>query len=293
MTHWDTTGSSLELTGNLGLLERLRQIAHSLGCEIKAGSRLAVYERHLQRFATPGYWPPRDPDFNPVLLSHGTRDLWEIAFICEVLAPLHPEKLRRALPTLLSGPSVPSDQPNGEAPRNLQFELFLAAQLAHSGFTVALQEPDIVFVHDTDAIGVAAKRPISRTQIVRRVREAVDQLEASGGVGLVALCLDRLLPEPDPYVAAGSVTALDDAAQTLLQRTLQPYARQIHEAIQSTRITGLIVSMGLVGFVRVPWQSGHVTATLWLPRDDDSPDENNLVRRIVLALRAPSERVVT
>jgi len=82
----------------------------------------------------------------------------------------------------------------------------------------------------------------------------------------------------------------NDAAQTLLQKTFRPYARSIHNAIRSTKITGLVIAMGLVGCVRVPWQTGHVTATLWLPRDDDLPDEYSLVRRIVLALRPPSER---
>lgn len=290
MSNWSAaSGDSAELSDTLGLLARLREAAHSLGCDIKPGSRLALFEEHLRRFENPQYRPRHDPDFDPVLLSHGARDSRELAFICEKLTPLHSADLQVVLPTLLRGPAIPGDNQKNERPRNLQFEYFLAAQLVHSGFVVTLKEPDIVFVDDSESVPVAAKRPIMAGQVIPRLREAVRQLRRVNGEGLVALSLDQLLPVSSPYVCAGSEKALDDAATTLLEKAFKPHAVEAREVTRKAPILGLIVSMCIVGYIRLPWQPAFAYATLLVPRDDDLPKETETVKRIVAALRPPSE----
>lgn len=288
--HWTTvTGDFGGLPESLARLARLRRTARDLGCEIKAGSRLDVFETHLRRFERAHYNPMADPDFNPALLSHGGRDLRELDFVCEKLVPLHAEKMRDTLPTLLRGPSIPGDNPDSERPRNLQFEYFLAAQLVHSGLTVTLDEPDVIFVHEAKTVPVAAKRPISVGQFIPRLREAVRQLKKVDGEGLVALSLDRLLPVSPPYVCARTEQALDEAAHTLLLDALKPHAMAAREVTRASPILGLFVSMCAVGCIGVPWQPAFTSATLILPRDDDLPQELATVQKIIAALRAPSE----
>ncbi len=290
MANWmAASGDSAGSTETLALLVWLREAVHNLGCSIKPGSRLAAFEKRLQRFEDPIYRPARDPDFDPVAMSHGARDLRELAFICRTLAPLHSDKLRAVLPTLLRGPVVPGDKPQNERPRNLQFEYFLAAQLVHSGLLVTLEEPDMIFVHDSESVPLAAKRMTRAGQVIPRLREAVSQLNRAGDRGLVALSLDRLLPVSPPYVGARSEQALDDAAATLLVQALRPHAAAAREVTRKSDILGLIVCVCIVGFIGAPWHPAFESAMLLVPRDDDLPEETETVKKIVAALRAPSE----
>jgi hypothetical protein len=180
MIEWTSTGNMTEIMETIRQLESLRSRVAALGCPIMAGSRIATFEQHLRRFLDPAYHPRSDPEFDPAVLAHGGRDLFELNFICDKLAGSHPTQLRAALPHLLSGPAVPQEKGRNEMPRNLQFQFFLAAQLAHSGFPVTLDEPDAVFVHEGVGFGLAVKRPGSERQVIRRIREGVDQLARTG-----------------------------------------------------------------------------------------------------------------
>jgi len=281
-------GKATEIEGTILQLNNLRSCIATLGCEIRPSSRVAIFEQHLRRFLKPRYDPRRDPHFDPAVLSHGTRDLFELSFICDTLAKSHRTELRDALPQLLSGAPTPSADRRNRLARNLQFQFFLAGQLAHSGYPITLEEPDAIFVFDGAAYGVAVKRPISAQQVVRRVRDAVKQLARKNLTGFIALSLDRLLPFPGPYLVAASEAALDMAAKTHIRQTFAPFARAVQRAITGTNVTGLIISLTIVGCVRVPWQPAHTTAILWLPREDDLPCEEELVRTVVKGLRGPS-----
>jgi hypothetical protein len=138
-------------------------------------------------------------------------------------------------------------------------------------------------------LGIAAKRPTTSRQAIRRVREGVEQLAHAGLTGFVAVSLDRLVPAPRPYLflPQESDTALDDAAKTTLHETFRPLARPIQRIISATTITGVITSLTLVGCVRVPWNPAQTMATLWLPRADDLPEESGLIRNIVNLLQDP------
>lgn len=285
--HWESSGSVTEIEGTLRQLRKLRSHVDKLGGKIKPGSRIATFEQHFTRFLKPGYDPRRDPDFDPVILGHGCRDLFELNFICERLADSCYPDLHKVLPDLLGGAPVPSADRN-QNPRNLQFQYFLAAQLAHSGFTVTLEEPDAMFVHEDTKLGIAAKRLVSSRQLTRRVREGIKQLQKTQSTGFIAVSLDRLLKMSDPYLVAGGEAALDAAARENVRGALAPYARSIKTDIADTNITGVMFSLTLVGCVRVPWQPAHTTAALWLPRKDDLPFEGPLVKNLVEALKGPS-----
>lgn len=285
---WHSSGTATGIEYTIQQLERLRSHVSTLGHEIKPSSRIDIFERHFRRFMQPGYHPRRDPYFDPLVLAHGCRDLFELNFICEKLKEGHTPQLQSVLSDLLSGAPLPAADRNHN-PRNLQFQYFLAARLVHSGFSVTLEEPDAVFVHEQSNLGIAAKRPVSLRQLVGRVREGVKQLERTRNSGFIAISLDRLLKLPDPYLVAGGEPALDAAAHENLRNTLAPHAGRLKTAIAHTAVTGIIFSLTLVGCVRVPWQPAHTTAMIWLARKDELPYENELIRSVVNALKGPSE----
>jgi hypothetical protein len=288
MVNWRSSGTAAGEEYILQQLDSLHSYASALGHAIKPGSRIDIFERNFRRFMQPGHDPRRDLYFNPLILAHGNRDLFELNFICEKLTDSHTCQLKKAMPDLLSGAALPGDDRNHTS-RNLQFQYFLAAQLAHSGFTISLEEPDAVFVHEQRNLGIAAKRPISRRQLVGRVKEGVKQLKKSCNAGFIAISLDRLLKLPDPYLVAGGEQALDAAAHENLRNTLAQYAEPIKSDLANTMASGIIFSLTLIGCVRVPWQPAHTTAMFWLARTDDLPFESELVKSVVNSLKGPTE----
>jgi hypothetical protein len=180
---WYSGGLDIGAAGMLALVARLRDYATTFGCHIHPSSRIAAFERALLQ----------DSD-DEVLLAHGARDVQELLFICERMAPLYPEKLMADLPVLLSGSVLPVQEGRNQKPRSLQFEYITAAELMAPGFGVTLEEPDVVFVHREHLLPLAAKRPINDKRVVDRIEEGVEQIaRRSQHGGIVALCLDRLL----------------------------------------------------------------------------------------------------
>lgn len=153
---------------------------------------------------------------------------------------------------------------------------------------MSLTEPDIIFVLDARRVPVAAKRPISRAQVIPRLREALKQLAQQQAQGLVAVSLDRVLPVTSPYFLAGSENAADAAIQKALVDAFRPYKHTAHDVMRSSPALGMVVSVCVVGYIRVPWQPTSETVILFLPRDDDLPEEEETVKKIVGVLRSPS-----
>ncbi len=236
MVNWQTSGDSMGLAEMLALLNRLRGHASALGCRINPSSRVAIFERNLRRFSKPGYDPRRDADFDPAILAHGTRDVRELTFICDKLVPKDRAKVRTALPDLLSG-SITGEGRNQTA-RNLQFELFIAAQLAHSGFTVTLEEPDMVFVHEGTSLAGAAKRGGSggqvgaRDALERTARAKSDRISRGGRV----VAEFERIPKQQASRRDGCCGPLD---QRFPPRSYQgsPYSRGNKDPGKETRLT--------------------------------------------------------
>src|SRR6266849_1308744 len=281
-----STGAQFDMEQLLAHVARLRGHAERLGCPVKPGSRVAQLEIGLRAVRAVRGTSSKAP---PAMMANGVRDLFELVFICDILARTHLGALRGALPLLLSGGAVPSNE-GSTTPRDLQFQFYLAARFAHSGFRVVFEEPDFVFSHEGARYGVAAKRTGSPRQIVKRISVGASQVAKCGVPGFVAICVDHLLTPCDAllFVRRGDEVSLDDAARTLLLQTLRQYSKQIQRALAPTGIVGIVVSLTAVGFVRAPWQPAFTTADLWLPRADDLADEAAVLRQIVSRLKGPA-----
>lgn len=96
------------------------------------------------------------------------------------------------LETMLSGANTEDEDRNPLA-RNTQFELYTGATLIMGHVPTRLDEPDLRVDYLGLDVGVSAKRVRSAKQLMKRAREAVEQIENSGTLGIVALNVDVLL----------------------------------------------------------------------------------------------------
>lgn len=104
------------------------------------------------------------------------------------------------LETMLSGADTENKDLNPLA-RNTQFELYTGATMTMGDVPTRIGEPDLRVDYLGLDVGVAAKRVRSAKQLVKRAKEAVEQIKSSGTPGIVALNVDVLLK------AIGSGTA--------------------------------------------------------------------------------------
>jgi hypothetical protein len=263
------SGGSIGYDATLALVKSVRDYATSLDIQIHTQSRISQFEQQLNRFGSARINELNKSNFDWNSFTEGNRDVTEIAFICEKLINLFPSELTAVLKPLFDGAILPSSDANTLA-RNRQFELYMAALFAHSGFSIELKEPDLKFEHQGTYYGIAAKRISSAKQIKKRVQEARSQLSRAGLRGLIALSVDRLLAPEIPRVVASSETALDLAGESLVNKILTDYGPTIAPLLCHPNVIGLVVN--LVVPAMMAGTAGHIGTTTSLrlmPRPDD------------------------
>ena len=115
------------------------------------------------------------------------------------LRPL-PKPLRDKLTLAYGGGDDPSEDGDGSVvTRNTQFELWVAAWLTAGRKPIRMREPDLEAAFRFEWRGIAAKRIRSRSQILKRVREAADQVRRASGTGFCSPLAGQLLcQQSDP-----------------------------------------------------------------------------------------------
>lgn len=85
-----------------------------------------------------------------------------------------------------------AEEGSNSRPRNIQFELYVAALLRLSGAKVARGEPDLRMVYGHEEVAVAVKRIRSPNpdQVQKNARNAAEQIQQVGLRGWIALNLD-------------------------------------------------------------------------------------------------------
>ena len=142
------------------------------------------------------------------VVAEAQRTVFEFAAIANIL-PADPGaismQLHRKFQRSYGGHDDPAlDGPRQIVARSTQFELWLAAFLVAGGLAVCPAEPDLVLWYDSRWRGVAAKRVRSRSQILRRVKDAAAQVRRSTGGGFVALSLDNFADSGELATSADS-----------------------------------------------------------------------------------------
>lgn len=223
-------GSAAPRGGSHGILrfadyaiKRLRQ----LGIPFPSPCRLERARSLVATLHDPGSAFP-----DSTMLAEATRTVFEAYYIARALGDgtTQPDRdLKNRLARMLSGPDIPEDEDeNSSRPRNTQFELFVGAWLASGGIWVRHGEPDLLVRIIGEQLGVAAKRIRSRKQLVRRARQASDQIKKSGARGIIALNVDPLLDELPSGTGPSALGPQFDAAVPELEQAISEAACQDH-----------------------------------------------------------------
>lgn len=266
-----------DLNGTLGRLKLLYTQLQRIGVSVPAGSRIAVFRDFID-----GLNESTDPNVNVVAISEGNRDSVELALILEQLVPSRPSQLAKLLKEVLGGAIVASGD-RRSFPRDIQFELYIAARFAQAGFQIELAEPDALILHGQKHFGIAAKRVSSPSQIRKRVRESIRQLDRANVSGFVAMSFDRLATQSDadPRIIARSSDALKEAAPVILKKLLQQYHKEIQPYLPGTSAIGFVASLTYSAIISGPGlRVGTSSIVYLLPASFDLLDADPVAAEI-------------
>ena len=134
-------------------------------------------------------WGDRFLDFYKAQLSVGILSEAVTEFVNNQKEPL-----AKYLKVILGG-SLTQGGPAGGQPRDWFYELWLASVLSETGFTVHLQEPDLVVEGNglSQKLGIACKYPSSDKGIHEHLSKGLSQLKKHGLPGFIALGIDQIV----------------------------------------------------------------------------------------------------
>jgi hypothetical protein len=147
--------------------------------------------------------------------------------------------------------TTPADK--SSTPRDLQFELLVAAVFAMGGVPTRPAEPDLRIMVEEREWGVAVKRVRSEAKLATRTTHARRQIEAQGLQGLIVVNVDAFLGDVPASGAPAEIGRRFNSAIARLHRLLPDLAQQ-----QS--LLG-IVAMGRV----VGWEFEEAKPRLFQP----------------------------
>jgi hypothetical protein len=101
------SGVTSKFGDTLERISRIRTCADRFSIAVRHGSRLALLERQLKKFAQVKQDDLRRRGFNWVTFTEGMRDVNELDFICRVLQEKESEQIRQLLSNSLAGSVLP------------------------------------------------------------------------------------------------------------------------------------------------------------------------------------------
>lgn len=139
-----------------------------------------------------------------LLLFH---EVDELLFVYRHLGKNSDQYLRARLLSICEGPYLASFEDPGNSsnrPRNILFELTVAANLAACGMTVDYSDPsDLRVQFDDRTVFIECKRPQYEHQVNSRIKSGLDQLRkriaraSDGSVGILAVSIGKMLSGGD------------------------------------------------------------------------------------------------
>lgn len=173
--------------------KRILAIIASQGIRVPSGNRLELAYKTIVRVNCLNVqFGPSDRPMEEVVIE-ASRTIFEHWVIVELLGDVV-QALGSQITKMLGGPEVPR---KGRDPaRDKQAELFAAALLQASGYTVEFAEPDLILsASQGESIGVAVKRLTSEANANKQLDRARRQLRANNFRGFIMVNAERLLTE--------------------------------------------------------------------------------------------------
>jgi hypothetical protein len=189
----------------LGLCKKIDQWLKSTGIDVDR-TRWGKYCRQWESIVD--FKQSNSPSLMPKEIEHSD-DFFNLLFETHIWVEIHEglkhvavEALRARLFHALKSHHTFSSDSGAPSGRDFSYELYFGSLLSQSGinpvFPSGPEEPDLWFVLDGQEFLVECKRPRSRAGVARCVERSIQQLSRAyvdrpSGLGLLAICLDRLL----------------------------------------------------------------------------------------------------
>jgi hypothetical protein len=134
-----------------------------------------------------GFIAADDPNFE--IAIEAERDMQLLGFVFDQFTLKSPtEAYLNLLKTIVSDSPLPQNDRQHSPGRDAAFEMYVGAVCMSAQFSpVSFEEPDVTCVWQTSKYAIAAKRIKNESKIVRRVRDATDQIARCGLTGIIAL----------------------------------------------------------------------------------------------------------
>lgn len=219
---------------------------------------------------------PDRPDF-PVVLQ-GIRDLSEINFILDVLGEkeLVAQPLSVVREVFRSDHPLPSEAVGITPGRDRQLEYFVRAIMQRGGLRPIPRASDADFEVKAanHSLVVEIKRLKSFDRLAERVRDAADQITATGLPGIVCIDISRAVGPDNSILVRPAQTDLRRAQVLRMKHLLRERQHVLAEAIGDRHVVGLefidslIVQHGLRGDRATgEWSLEHLFDNVYWPLD--------------------------
>jgi hypothetical protein len=156
----------------------------SAGIRVAPSSRLA---RMNKIFAASGFIASNHPDFE--IAIEAERDLQLLGFAFDQFAEYErTTPFVELLKKIVSDSPLPQHDREHSPGRDAAFELYVGAVCQSAQLLpINFEEPDVTFLWQGTKYAIPAKRIKNEKKIVRRIREATDQIRKCGLPGIVAI----------------------------------------------------------------------------------------------------------
>jgi hypothetical protein len=138
--------------------------------------------------------------------------------------------------------------PSDDKPREAQVELLMGALMHATGAEVSFREPDAHAIFRGHSISFAAKRPSSKSNFRKTVREGRNQLNRAGGTGVLFLDLSQLATEHSQVRRMSSrAEAIEQLAEPLYQSVAR-LGRNVRQWVQNTpsKATNVLAAVAIL-----------------------------------------------
>jgi hypothetical protein len=257
-SHYLNTVPYDELVNKVNALEN-RMV--KLGIRVSSSSRIANYRRVLNNFlaiAQGGDLPKRQPNLK--LFHQGMYEIEQLMVIVNDLSsPPEVQGWKQKVQIIVSGKDLPEDEERKTTARDLQFELFTAALCRRAGYSILLEEPDVVVKHPISDFGIAAKRIKSVNKLSHRIKKAKDQILKSEMDGVICLDVTPLHNPTNAFMIVEDPQIAINEVQRIADHFLHRNVKKIRSLIGTEEIFGFMVFMGSLFYIPTKSQLGRST----------------------------------
>lgn len=192
----------------------------------------------------------------------------EFSEALQELRHLDPDRLRKKLEVILTGPPLPitENASSTNAPRNTLFELYLASRLAAGGLPVELGEhPDLTCRIGEIEVLIECKRPYSPAGVEGAIKEASHQLTRElesrqrASFGVIAISVSKVLNPGDLlFTYTEETRAVEALSRTMQEITKQKSVdRALQEVAKQAKIVGALFHVNTVALDRTAERFNH------------------------------------